>query len=543
MRTARAVSVAGSLLILASCSSSTNGSGSGSGTGAYGNGNTGTGSTGNTGTGATGNTGTGATGNTGTGATAATGATGTGSTGSTECLVGNACSTTGAYCVNGNITCTCINGAWGLCTNSSGAGGTGSGTGGTTATACSYGNSCSTVGSTCINGTYGCTCGTNLIWQSCTTLTGGTTSAGTGGTTSTGVGGTPTGAGGLPDGACAETYGEAQLKPPIIEILVDNTMSMSDTATSTNGQTKMACTRQALAAAFPRMPASYAVGMTYYHVRTGPCNDGVQAVPIAPMTAAQVTALTNSINNQAQIQMTPSEDAWRYASNYLLTFNGLPANYATSNRYIVVLTDGVPTLGQNCADTAGCNQGVSAAQYQTYIDTVAAGYANGLQTYVIGVPGSEATDQVTCNGVLQYDPLTKLSQVATAGGTAPAGCSDTGPNYCHIDLTNPNIDFVTELTNALGMITSTVASCQYEVPVPSNPNLQVNMNQIEVRYYAAGGATFELLPRNDGCPTTLGWQFTDATNTGIVFCADTCTTVQADPQARIEIYFGCLGEA
>jgi hypothetical protein len=261
------------------------------------------------------------------------------------------------------------------------------------------------------------------------------------------------------------------------------------------------------------------------------------------MTAAQVTALTNSINTQAQIQMTPSEDAWRFASGYVWNLTGLPANYATSNRYVVVLTDGVPTLGQDCADSAGCNLGVDAAQYQTYIDAVAQAYGAGLQTYVIGVPGSENADQVTCNGVVQYDPRTKLSQVATAGGTAPAGCSDTGPNYCHIDLTNPNIDFVTELTNAVGMITSTVASCQYQVPVPSNPNLQVNYNQVEVRYHVGGGDAYELLAKNDGCPTPTGWQYTDATNTGLVFCADTCTTVQADPLARIEIYFGCLGEA
>ena len=223
-------------------------------------------------------------------------------------------------------------------------------------------------------------------------------------------------------------------------------------------------------------------------------------------------------------------------------FTGLPANYATSNRYVVVLTDGVPTLGQNCADSAGCDLGVSEAQYQTYIDAVAAAYAAGLQTYVIGVPGSENTSQVTCDGVMQYDPRTKLSQVATAGGTATPGCSDAGPNFCHIDLTNPNIDFVTELTNAIGMITSAVASCQYQVPPPSNPNLQLNYNQIEIRYYAADSANYVLLPRNDGCPTPDGWQYTDATNTGIVLCADTCTMVQVDPQARIEIYFGCIWE-
>ncbi len=85
---------------------------------------------------------------------------------------------------------------------------------------------------------------------------------------------------------CRDAYAAMEPSPPIIEILVDNTESMSNTAPSTGGQTKMACTRQALAAAFPNIPAEYAVGMTYYHVSTGPCNDSMQAVPIAPMTAA-----------------------------------------------------------------------------------------------------------------------------------------------------------------------------------------------------------------------------------------------------------------
>jgi hypothetical protein len=341
-----------------------------------------------------------------------------------------------------------------------------------------------------------------------------------------------------------ETSAEAQAAPPILEIVVDNTQSMSDTAPSTGGQTKMACTRQALAAAFPTMPADYAVGMTYYHVSNvaGGCNDARQAVPIAPMTAAQVQALTNSINTQAQIQMTPSEDAWRYGATYLQGFNGLPANYATSKRYVVVLTDGVPTLGYNCADSQGCNQGVSVAQYQSYIDAVGAAYAGtGLQTFVIGIPGSENTNQVTCtNGTIEYNPQTKLSEVALAGGTAPSGCSATGPTWCHIDLTNPNINFVTELTKVIGAITSTVASCEYAVPEVTDPTLVIDLSKVEVRYYPGGGTTYRALQRSDGCVTAGGWQFTDASQTHVMLCSDACDTIKGDPGAVVEVYFGCL---
>jgi hypothetical protein len=45
-------------------------------------------------------------------------------------MVGNLCSTPGSYCVNGTMTCTCINGAWGLCQDSTNTGGASTGAGG-----------------------------------------------------------------------------------------------------------------------------------------------------------------------------------------------------------------------------------------------------------------------------------------------------------------------------------------------------------------------------------------------------------------------------
>jgi hypothetical protein len=147
---------------------------------------------------------------------------------------------------------------------------------------------------------------------------------------------------------------------------------------------------------------------------------------------------------------------------------------------------------------------------------------------------------VTCNGVLQYDPRTKLSQVATVGGTAATGCNDAGPNYCHIDLTNPNINFVTALTEAIGAIANTVATCEYTVPTVPDAALVIDLSKVEVRYYPQGGTDFRVLSRSDGCVATGGWQYTDATQTKIMLCPDACDTVQGDIASRVEVYFGCL---
>jgi hypothetical protein len=37
--------------------------------------------------------------------------------------VGAACTTPNSFCVNGNTTCQCVNGAWGLCSVQPGTGG------------------------------------------------------------------------------------------------------------------------------------------------------------------------------------------------------------------------------------------------------------------------------------------------------------------------------------------------------------------------------------------------------------------------------------
>jgi hypothetical protein len=369
----------------------------------------------------------------------------------------------------------------------------------------------------------------------------GTGGVGTGGSGLAG-GSSVTGTGGA-GGSCVETSGQTKAVPPILEFTIDNTQSMSDTAPSTGGQTKMECTRTALSAAFPQLPTDYAVGMTYYHVRSGPCNDALQAVEIAPM-ATNVQPLVNSITTQQQIQMTPSQDAWQFAYDYLMAFNAATISTATvdytqATRYVVVMTDGVPTQGANCTDSQGCGQGISEAQYQPYIDAVAAAFAQGVQTFFIGVPGSENTNQVMCGTVPEYDPRTKLSELAVAGGTAKPGCNNAGPVYCHIDLTDPNINFVTELQNAIQAIASTVASCEYPVPTPP-AGLVVDKNKVEIRYYANGSTTYQTIVRSDGCTDPNGWQYQDATQTNVVLCPDACATVQADPNARVEVYFGCL---
>ena len=363
------------------------------------------------------------------------------------------------------------------------------------------------------------------------------TVGGTGNSSSTGGGFSIGG-----DGSCNQAIGIAG--PAIIEFVIDNTESMSTITTSTQGQTKMERTRAAFAAEIPNFPDAFAIGLTYYHVNSGPCNDSMQAVEIAPMgtgNSAQRQALINSISTQAQIQMTPSSDAWLFGASHVLAWSA-PVDFAKANRYVVVMTDGVPTRADNCAASTGCATGISLAQYQTYIDNVAAVYrSRALKTFFIGVPGSEDTSQVTCTSGIMYDPRTKLSELSIAGQTAPAGCSTTGAPYCHIDLTDQNVNFQTELQKAIETVVKSAKSCTFSVDsaIASNPNVYVDAAMTVVTYTPVGGSDTPVSESTD-CSDPMGWHFLPNTNnTTLELCPSLCQAVQTTDDA-VAVRFDCI---
>ena len=94
---------------------------------------------------------------------------------------------------------------------------------------------------------------------------------------------------------------------------------------------------------------------------------------------------------------------------------------------------------------------------------------------------------------------------------------------------------------AQGVIDRATASCEYAVPNTGNGIIDVN--QTKVSYLAGGAAPGTLLSRvasEAACATGAEYYFNQALDR-IFLCPTTCTTVQADPAAKISIDFGCLG--
>jgi len=450
--------------------------------------------------------------------------------------------------------------------NGSGTGSTGSGSTGSGST----GNASSTLGGDANVGGNGSGTGSTGTGS---TGAGSTTGSDVGGTGSGDVGGTGSGTGGSTDiVACTTVSGttKSSSAPPVIEFALDNTNSMSDTTQpSTKGLSKWKALQNAFTTAIPKLAAdhpTYAVGLTYFHYRGygppgNPCTDALQAVEIAPLSANSATIVSN-VNAEGQIQMTPTQDIWQFSADHVLAWNADPV-YAQSNRYVVVLTDGVPTVGAGCTTAAGCNgsQGISSAQYQPFIDVVGSTkQSRSLTTFMIAVPGAEALNQVTCSDAsIMYTPIAKMSEVASAGGTDL------------IDLTtSATTDFTAALVAALVEIvdnTSAVVGCEYPVPEPPTDvdgNVQfIDPTQVAVMYYQNGGTScssdadcggakcslstasnpnkcYSTIPRSDGCTDPNGWEYTDSTNKTIQLCSNVCNIAQADTGAKIEVIIGCF---
>lgn len=378
---------------------------------------------------------------------------------------------------------------------------------------------------------------------------------------------------------CAQISGESKsaTAPPVIEFLLDNTDSMSDsTQPSTHGKSKWRALQDAFNNAIPTLASQhpeYAVGLTYFHYkgygRSGvPCTDALQAVEIAPLTSSQANTIVKNVEVERQIANTPTQDIWQFGADHVLKWDG-GTTYANSNRYVVVLTDGVPTVAANCGDAGGCGgllgglgMSITVAQYQEFISAVG-GYLNGnnVVTFMIAIPGAEALNQVTClGGSPLYEPISKMSDVAKAGGTDL------------IDLTtSTTTDFTTALVDAItqriGGQVASVVSCDYAVPEPptdSSGNIQfVDPKQVAVWYYESGGSDcardsdcrsghcspsaaanpnkcYTLVPGSEGCVEPNGWDYADATKKSIKLCSSSCSTAQTDADAKIEIMIGCF---
>jgi hypothetical protein len=347
----------------------------------------------------------------------------------------------------------------------------------------------------------------------------------------------------IEENACAGWAYEPEGLPAKLELVIDVSGSMKDPAPGSSA-TKWEETRDALLEAIvgvdgPGLGASTAVGLLFY---PGKFNSNVSTKPLSSSTeclnidasvsmaelggdgAPQRSAIEDALSSVETGQGTPTHDAYKYALDKVVL--GDAQKDIPGDPYMLLITDGMPTLQYGCYNTSG-NLDYNSVPTDPIVDEIANARSKGVKTFVIGSPGSEAG-------------VGWLSAAATAGGTAKENCSDNGPTYCHMDMTTaPN--FSAALRSGLNQVVSAVAGCKFDVPTKSiDGTEEVDPNQV-YPFITYSNDSIELIGRDNGTGTCKGDGYRLLSDTQLELCKATCDRYHADPEALIEFMFGCAG--
>lgn len=357
--------------------------------------------------------------------------------------------------------------------------------------------------------------------------------------------------------ACAGISSELEVSPALLEFVVDVSGSMNDIPKGAT-QSKWQITQAALSdAIFNQLPDNTGVGILFFpnkdtipnhnDISNTPlpvdtCVNTTALIPTAPLDgagSAQRAALAQGLQNAHVGGGTPTDDAYEYAYD-----NGLaPAmnKYGYFTPYMVLITDGQPTILLNCEGTGQTAYPVDWHPIVSDISSVFYG-SPPAKTFIIGSPGSEAQSTTGDDG------RPWLSQAAQTGGTSvTANCSNSGPNYCHFDMTQ-STDFAGDLATALNDIIRAAIPCSVKIPPPTSGGIPdpAKINVIYQENVVNSQPTQQWLIgqiSDPGCngDSADGWYIDPADPGGqtMVLCPTTCTTVQRDKNAVLNVRQGC----
>ncbi len=341
-------------------------------------------------------------------------------------------------------------------------------------------------------------------------------------------------------GSCAKSTVQSELLPANILFVLDRSGSMACNPPPTTDSaaceaepmradasmpSKWEVTTSALLDAIKNLPASTGVGLSYFSNDDRCGVSSIPSVPILPNDQAQQAAIEKNLASVKPGGGTPIVGATILAYKHL--HESALAGSIFGNEFVVLITDGAQS--EMCSDPGVCDDAASCTDLLVSSEVPkAAGPGVGIRTFVIGVPGSEPARSV-------------LSQIAQAGGTAPAGC-DPQQGNCHFDMSMVS-DLGPALSKALMQISGQTISCELDVPQPTSGELDVGL--VNVVYTPSDGSQAKVL-RQDArmaCDAGAdGWQYADD-NRKIRLCGQTCDTVRADEGARVDVVIGCPVQA
>jgi hypothetical protein len=237
--------------------------------------------------------------------------------------------------------------------------------------------------------------------------------------------------------------------------------------------------------------------------------------------------------------------------------DGLDCNPPTYNEVNVDFTD-----DENDDDTYGFQaaqdfdrvlRALAPNQFGTYDSNDPASGRNYRYYAIVGL-SSRADNAGTANVDERRIPWNPDDPIVSTTCNGPGGGDANGvaPGYAHQQLAkltgglrysnclNDDFDAMFEAV-AEGVIEGSKTSCEYDVPVPEGGI--VDLDETKVTYIPGdGGADVALTRAADeaACSGGAGFYFNETLDK-LFLCPSSCTTVQDDDAAKLNIDFGCLG--
>ncbi|RYE88355.1 MAG: VWA domain-containing protein [Myxococcales bacterium] len=238
---------------------------------------------------------------------------------------------------------------------------------------------------------------------------------------------------------------------------------------------------------------------------SGPaCEQGYYYTPAVSMSSlpgagdAQKAALTSAMESVTPSGGTPTQvaltSALKYASDWKTAF-------PQEKTIVVLATDGQP--GDGCGATVANSSAAADAGFKA---------TPSVPTYVIGV-GPD---------------LSALDAVAQAGGTTSAFLVNDGNTSAFLQ--------------ALKQIKQQAVACEFALPTPTD-GASLDADKVNFEYTPGGGQA-QVFSKSTDASACAGkadsWYYDDPTNpTKILLCPATCSVVQGDTGAKVNILLGC----
>ena len=91
---------------------------------------------------------------------------------------------------------------------------------------------------------------------------------------------------------------------------------------------------------------------------------------------------------------------------------------------------------------------------------------------------------------------------------------------------------------------ASAVACSFAMPLPPGPNDEIDLEKVDIGYTPSGGGaklTFPQVASASACGAAGGFYYDNPSKpTTINLCPASCTKVQTDSGAKVDIFLGCI---